>query len=59
MYLPVLCASCASIIALYYLWRHLDGTRRQQAQTMRERVAYLLWVTATGPDDDCGSLRKV
>ncbi len=59
MYIPLLSASCATIIALYYLWRHLDGARRQHAQTMRERVAYLLWVTATSPEDECGRLRKV
>jgi hypothetical protein len=59
MYLPVLCVTCASIVALYYLWRHLDSARRQHAQTMRERVAFLLWMAATTPDDNRGTLRKV
>jgi len=59
MYLPLLCASGASIIAIYYLWRHWDAVSRQQVQTMRERVAYLLWTAATSPDDSPGTLRKV
>ena len=59
MCLALLCASSATIVALYYIWRHTDAMRRQQLDTVRERVAYLLWTAATAPDDTPGTLRKV
>jgi hypothetical protein len=58
MFTPVLCASTVAIVACYYLWRkHTD--REWQQRTLKQRVAYLLWCTANGPQDSCGNLRKV
>ena len=38
--------ACLAIAALYYTWRDVYLHRRKREQ-LRERVAYMLWVTAS------------
>lgn len=37
--------ACLAIACLYYTWRDVYVERRKRA-LLRERVAYMLWVTA-------------
>jgi hypothetical protein len=43
----LLCSLATLAVAgLYYGWRGYDGALRQRQRTLRERVAYMLWVMA-------------
>jgi hypothetical protein len=37
--------ACVAIAAIYCTWRRVD-LKRQKRDTLRERVAYMLWVAA-------------
>lgn len=39
-------AAALCIAMLYYAWRDSALMRHQRAKTLRERVAYMLWVAA-------------
>jgi hypothetical protein len=36
-----------AVTAIYYLWRAYQQGRVQHSRTLHERVAYMLWITAT------------
>jgi hypothetical protein len=43
----ILCALSALTVAwIYYFWRSYHTELLQRERTLRERVAYMLWVTA-------------
>jgi hypothetical protein len=43
----LLCSLAALAVAgLYYSWRDYHGARERRHRTLRERVAYMLWVMA-------------
>jgi hypothetical protein len=44
----MLCCQLAALTigALYYVWRDLLRCKLRNENTMRERVAYMLWVAA-------------
>ncbi len=46
--MPTLCCNFAAlaVAGLFYLWRAYYVARIQRSQTLRERVAYMLWVMA-------------
>ena len=35
-----------AVTAIYYVWRVYQHARSQQEYTLRQRVAYMLWVMA-------------
>jgi hypothetical protein len=35
-----------AVAGLFYLWRFYHGAQRLREQTLRHRVAYMLWVMA-------------
>jgi hypothetical protein len=43
-----------TVAALYYLWRSLDRAQRRREQTLRQRVAYMLWSLAERGDRPSG-----
>jgi hypothetical protein len=50
--MQLLCCDLAAlaIAVLYYSWRAYHQARLRREQTLRERVAYLLWAVATETD---------
>jgi hypothetical protein len=50
-----------SVAVLFYVWRACDQVRRQRERTLRERVAYMLWVMAeqmTGSDSQQATIPR-
>ncbi len=39
-----------AVTAIYYIWRAYDLSRVYRERTLRERVAYMLWVMANQVD---------
>jgi hypothetical protein len=46
--------AAVTVVAIYYLWRNLDRAQRRREQTLRERVAAMLWALAEGRDRPSG-----
>jgi len=38
-----------AIATLYYIWRSYREVKTHHEQTLRERVAFMLWKAANGP----------
>jgi len=43
--------SALSVALLFYSWRDYYGSVRRRQQILRDRIAYMLWVMATGATD--------
>jgi hypothetical protein len=59
MFAPMFYASTVAVVALYYLWRNVDMQQKQRFKLLKERVAFLVWVSAMLPENRLGKLRKV
>ena len=46
--MPIITYNLAALMiaAIYYAWRDGYAVRKSQSRTLRERVAYMLWVAA-------------
>ena len=48
----VFCSMCAlSVAVIFYGWRELQSRQEGREKQLRARVAYMLWVVATGDGD--------
>jgi hypothetical protein len=48
----VICCNIAALVVagIYYAWRSYHETQLHRFRSLRERVAYMLWVMATRVD---------
>lgn len=50
--MSLICCNIAAltVACVFYLWRSYTADLARREQTLRERVAYMLWVMATNPE---------
>jgi hypothetical protein len=56
--MEMLCCNTAALAValLYYIWRAYDQAQLARRRILRERVAYMLWVTAERMDPQSEAL---
>jgi hypothetical protein len=45
--------------AIFYVWRAYEQVRVRRARSVRQRVAYMLWVMATQSHAETHEIRRV
>jgi hypothetical protein len=54
---PVFTSMAALAVAsIFYTWRAWQQTQYQRERTLRERVAYMLWIMATREEQEVATL---